>query len=68
MPKMNLSHFEAALLFSLFTSVVLGVVTKRTDRDRLQYGALHVRLFSGGPVRHRLGDVPGPRVDHFFTA
>ena len=38
MPKMNLSHFEAALLFSLLTSVVLGVVTKRNDRDRLQYG------------------------------
>jgi hypothetical protein len=38
MPKMTLSHFEASILFSLFTSVVLGVVTKRTDRDRLQYG------------------------------
>jgi uncharacterized membrane protein len=38
MPKMTLSHFEAAILFSLFTSVVLGVVTKRTDRDRLHYG------------------------------
>jgi hypothetical protein len=38
MPKMNLSHFEAALLFSLFTSVVLGVVTKRNDQERLQYG------------------------------
>lgn len=38
MPKMNLTHFEAALLFALFTSVVMGVVTKRTDRDRLQYG------------------------------
>jgi hypothetical protein len=38
MPKMNLSHFEAAILFALFTSVVLGVVTKRTDRDRLHYG------------------------------
>jgi len=38
MPKMNLSHFEAAFLFSLFTSVVLGVVTKRSDRDRLHYG------------------------------
>ena len=35
MPKMTLSHFEASMLFSLFTSVVLGVVTKRTDRDRL---------------------------------
>jgi hypothetical protein len=37
-PKMNLSHFEAALLFALFTSVVLGVVTKKTDADRLRYG------------------------------
>jgi len=38
MPKMNLTHFEAAILFALFTSVVLGVVTKKTDRDRLHYG------------------------------
>jgi len=38
MPKMTLSHFEAAFLFSLFTSVVLGIVTKRTDRERVQYG------------------------------
>lgn len=36
--RMNLSHFEAALLFALFTSVVLGVVTKKTDRERLMYG------------------------------
>jgi hypothetical protein len=38
MPSMQLSHFEAAFLFSLFTSVVLGIVTKRTDRDRFHYG------------------------------
>jgi len=38
MPKMNLSHFEAAVLFALFASVVLGVVTKRTDTERLRYG------------------------------
>jgi hypothetical protein len=38
MPKMNLSHFEAAFLFALFTSVVLGIVTKRNDRERLHYG------------------------------
>lgn len=36
---MNLSHFEASLLFALFTSIVLGVITKRTDRERLVYGA-----------------------------
>ena len=38
MPKINLSHFEAALLFSLFASVVLGVVTRKSDRERLHYG------------------------------
>lgn len=38
MPKMNLSHFEAAVLFALLTSVVMGVVTKQNDRDRLHYG------------------------------
>jgi hypothetical protein len=38
MPKMNLSHFEAAMLFALLTSVVMGVVTKQNDRDRLHYG------------------------------
>ena len=32
MPKMNLSHFEAAMLFAFFTSIVLGIITKRTDR------------------------------------
>jgi hypothetical protein len=35
---MTLSHFEAAFLFALFTSIVLGVVTKKTDRERLRYG------------------------------
>jgi hypothetical protein len=37
-PTMNLTHFEASLLFALFSSVVLGVVTKKNDRDRLRYG------------------------------
>lgn len=38
MPNMHLSHFEASFLFSLLTAVVMGVVTKRTDRERLRYG------------------------------
>jgi hypothetical protein len=38
MPKMTLSHFEASLLFALFTSIVMGVVTKRDDRERARYG------------------------------
>ena len=39
MPKMNLSHFEAAFLFSLFASIVMGITTKKTDKERLHYGA-----------------------------
>jgi hypothetical protein len=35
---LNLSHLQAALLFALFTSVVLGVVGRNSDRERLQYG------------------------------
>jgi ABC-type dipeptide/oligopeptide/nickel transport system permease component len=38
MPRLSLSHFEAALVFSLFSSIVLGIVTKKTDRERLRYG------------------------------
>lgn len=38
MPKMALSHFEAAFLFALFTSVVLGITSKKTVREQLQYG------------------------------
>ncbi len=38
MPKVNLSHFEAALLFAFFTSIVLGVVAKGRDQERLVYG------------------------------
>jgi ABC-type dipeptide/oligopeptide/nickel transport system permease component len=36
--KMNLSHFETTMLLALLISVVLGVVTKRSDRERLRYG------------------------------
>ncbi|MBV9670749.1 MAG: hypothetical protein JOZ43_07320 [Acidobacteriales bacterium] len=36
--KINLDHFETAVLFALVSSIILGVVTKRTDRDRVQYG------------------------------
>jgi hypothetical protein len=38
MPKVTLSHFEASILFALFASVVMGIVTKKTDAERVQYG------------------------------
>ena len=53
---MNLSHFEASFLFALFTSVVC-VVSKKTDRQRLEYGAyvfgcFLVALFGLGWLMH----------------
>ena len=33
-----LDHFEVAILFSLLASVILGLVTKRSDRERFSYG------------------------------
>ena len=45
--KMNLSHFEASLLFALFASVALGVITKKTDRERLRYGVRCFLYFVG---------------------
>lgn len=38
MPKINLTHFEVSILLAVLTSAVLGVVTKKTDRERLEYG------------------------------
>lgn len=45
--KLSLTHFEMAILFALLTSVVLGVVTKKTDRERLRYGAYCFACFVG---------------------
>lgn len=39
MPRINLSHFEAAFLFALFSSVILGITSKKTTRERFNYGA-----------------------------
>ena len=35
---LDLNHLQTAILFALLSSIILGVVTKRTDRERLQYG------------------------------
>ena len=36
--QISLDHFEVSVLFALFSSIVLGLVTKRTDNERLRYG------------------------------
>ena len=37
--NLDLNHFQMALLFAILASVVLGIVTKNTDRERIRYGA-----------------------------
>lgn len=44
---MVITHFPALLLFSFLTSVVFGVVTKNTPRDRVIYGARVFGAFVG---------------------
>jgi hypothetical protein len=44
---MAISHFAAMLLFSFFVSVVFGVLSKDTLRDRLIYGAKVFGAFVG---------------------
>ncbi|MGH9675047.1 MAG: hypothetical protein ACRD44_17885 [Bryobacteraceae bacterium] len=38
MPSVGLTHFEASILFAVLASLVLGIVTKKTDRERVRYG------------------------------
>ncbi len=47
MPKVNLSHFEASIIFGLFTSIVLGIITKRTDNERVRYAGYCFVCFLG---------------------
>ena len=42
----TLSHLQAALLFSLFTSIVMGIVGRSTDRERLSYGIYCFKYFA----------------------
>ena len=56
---MTLTHFETALLFALLASAILGLVTKRTDRERVRYGlycfgCFMAALFGIGWVMHFL--------------
>jgi hypothetical protein len=45
MPNIKLSHFEAAFLFALFSSVVMGITSKKTNPERLNYGAYCLGCF-----------------------
>ena len=44
---MAVSHFTAMLLFAFLVSVVFGVLSKNTPRERLIYGAKVFGAFVG---------------------
>ena len=45
---LELSHFTAAVLFSVFASVVFGITQRNTARDQVRYGLYCFVLFVGG--------------------
>ncbi len=47
---MAVPHFPAMLLFSFLVSVVFGVLSKNTPRERLVYGAKVFAAFVGVAV------------------
>ncbi len=45
---LELSHFTAAVLFSVFASVVFGITQRNTSREQIRYGLYCFILFVGG--------------------
>ncbi len=45
---MTLSHFSAAVLFSVFASVVFGITQRNTPREQVLYGLKCFGMFVGG--------------------
>ena len=48
--NLQVSHFTAALIFSLFSSVVFGITTRSYPRDMFRYGAYCFVLFVGSAI------------------
>ena len=44
----SLSHFNAAVLFALFASVVFGITQRNTTMEQVRYGLYCFALFVGG--------------------
>ena len=45
---LDLTHFTAAVLFSVFASVVFGITQRNTSREQIRYGLYCFVLFVGG--------------------
>lgn len=45
---LSLSHFTAAVIFSLFASIVFAITQRNNTREMVRYGAYCFVLFVGG--------------------
>ena len=45
---LELSHFNAALLFAVFASVVFGITQRSTTTEQIRYGLYCFAMFVGG--------------------
>lgn len=43
-----LSHFNAAVIFALFASVVFGITQRNVTREQIRYGLYCFVMFVGG--------------------
>ena len=50
MTGLALSHFSAALLFSVFASVVFGITQREGAREQMRYGVKCFVMFLGGVI------------------
>jgi hypothetical protein len=46
----TVSHFTAAVLFALFTSVVFGITQRNTAAEQVRYGLYCFAMFVGGLI------------------
>jgi hypothetical protein len=46
----ELSHFSAALIFALFSSIVFGIAVKNEPKEMFLYGAKCFGYFFGGVI------------------
>ncbi len=48
--SLELSHFSAAVLFSVFASVVFGITQRSGAREQVRYGLYCFAMFVGGVI------------------
>lgn len=47
---LELSHFSAAVLFSVFASIVFGITQRDSSREMIRYGLYCFAMFVGGVI------------------